>query len=160
MDIGNVILGTVLIVTCVAPFIWLNQIKKRAEKQLLKSLTDFAAEHDGVISRHETCRDMAIGLDEQHNRVFFYKKSPTEEVRQHIELAGIKSCKVINTSKSLRDKDNVRTVLEKLELSFAPAVENKPATVLEIYDMYKNVQPAGELDFAEQWAKWVNERLK
>jgi len=159
MDIGNVIVGTILIVTCIAPFIWLHRVKKRAEKQLLNALTNLAAEHKGVISRYETCRDMVIGLDEQNNRVFFYKKSPSEEVAQHIELAGIKTCKVVNTSRTLKDKDNVRNVLEKLELSFVPAAENNPAIVLELYDMYKNVQPLGELEFAEQWAKWMNERL-
>lgn len=160
MDSGTAIIGAASIVACVLPFIWLHRVKKKAAKKLLTSLTDFASEHNGTISRHEIFRDMAIGLDEKTNSVFFYKKSDAEEVAQHVELAATKTCEVVKTSRTFNDKEGVRTVIEKLELSFTPAASNQPAIALEFYDIHKNMQLNGELQLIERWAKWVDERLR
>jgi hypothetical protein len=160
MDAGTAIIGAASIAVCVLPFFWLYSVRKKAEKKMLKSLTDFATEHNGFISRSEIFGDMAIGFDEQNDMLFFYKKSGTEVVMQHVELAAIKTCEVINTSKTFNDKGGARTIIEKSELSFTPVAGNQPAIVLEFYDRYKNVQPNGELQYMERWAQWIKDRLK
>ncbi len=160
MDAGTVIMGVVAIATFVLPFLWLSNVRKKAEKKILTSLTDFAAGHNSNISRSEILGDMAIGLDEQSNRLFFYKKSGDAAVKQHVELAAIKNCEVIKTSRPFSDNDGMHKVIEKLDLSFSPAAGNQPAIVLEFYDANKTIQLTGELQLVERWAKWVDERLK
>ena len=160
MDIVTAIIGIAFVVACALPFLWLNSVKKKAEKKLLTSLIDFAAEHNGIISRSEILGNMAIGLDEQANKVFFCKKSGAEETSQKVELAAIKTCEVIKMGRTFNDKEGPRTVIEKLELSFVPTAEKEPTIAIEFYDAHKNVQLNGELQLVEKWANWLNERLK
>jgi hypothetical protein len=160
MDIGTAFIGAVALAICILPFFWLRSIRKKAETKMLAALTDFAAEHNGSISRHEIFRDLVIGFDEGSNSLFFYKKSDTEELKQHVQLANVKTCKVVKTSQTLQSKDGARTMIERLELAFVPVAEKEPTIALEFYDMHKNVQLNGELQLIEKWDAWLNERLK
>lgn len=160
MDAGTAIMGAAAIAACVLPLLWLSNIRKKAEKQIRTSLTDFAAGHNSIISRSEILGDMAIGLDEQANKFFYYKKSGAKVITQHVDLAAIKTCKVIRTSRSYNDKESTYTEIEKLELSFTPIAANQPAIVLEFYDILKNMQLNGELQLIERWTKWLEERLQ
>jgi len=159
MDLDIAILGVVLTAICVLPFVWLHRIKKKGENNLLKSLADFAAKHNCSISKKQVHRDFVLGMDENKGCICFYKKSKDEEVSEFIDLAGVKTCKVINTHMVFNTHDGARKVVEKLELSFEPAGSGSAVT-LELYDMYKNVQLSGELQLIEEWADLVNKRLK
>ena len=160
MDLGTAILGMVAIAICVLPLIWLHRIQKKAANTLLFALTEFASKHHAALSTHEVHRDFAIGMDESKACVFFIKKSKDEDIATAIDLSEIKTCKVINTNMSFNTHDGVRKVIEKLELSFIPAVESKSTVNLELYDMDKNVQLSGELQLIERWADRINEWLK
>lgn len=160
MDLGTAILGMVAIAICVLPIIWLQKIQKKGANTLLFALTELASKHHAVLSTKEVHRDFAIGMDESKNFLFFIKKSKDEDIAEAIDLAEITSCKVINTHMSFNTHDGARKVIEKLVLSFVPAVENKVTVNLEWYDMYKNVQLSGELQLIERWEGMVNKRLK
>ncbi len=160
MDLGSAIIGMVLIAICVLPFVWMHRIKKAGENKLLKALSELAAGKGCAASKQQVFRDFAIGMDENKGYVFFYKKSNEEEVSACIDLAGTRTCKVVNTSSSFNTHDGARKVTEKLELVFAPVADNTPTVALEFYDMYKNVQLSGELQLIEIWADRISEWLK
>lgn len=160
MELGTAIIGGVSLAVCLLPFVWMNNIRKKAEQKLLIALNDFAARHNGSITRHEVFRDTVIGIDEQKNTVFFYKKSDNEEDFQYIRLSGIKTCKVVRDGQTINTPNGARTVIERIRLAFVPAIEKEAGLELDFYNINKSVQLNGELQFAERWAQHVEERLK
>jgi hypothetical protein len=160
METGTAVIGAVALAICIYPFVWMSRLRKKAEQQLLTALNDFAAGHNGAVTRHEVFRDMVIGIDEQQNSVFFYKKSDSGGEMQYIPLSGIKTCKVIRSGQTINTPNGSRTVIEKILLAFVPAIEKEAVTELDFYDINKSVQLNGELQFAERWAQQLDERLK
>lgn len=159
MDSGTITIGVVSIVACILPFIFINRSKKKAEQKRLRALIDLAAQHNGAISRHEFCGEIAIGLDEINNYLFFVSKVKGREAAQFIDLAGIKSCRVENASRNVNSKDGAYKVIDKLSLVFTPADKDKSNVSLEFYDADASMQLVGELQLIERWEKLVNDRL-
>lgn len=160
MDSGTIIIGVATIIACILPFVFINNSRKKAEKKRLQALTDLAAEHNGVVSRYEFCGEIAIGLDDANNYVYFISKVKGREAAQFVDLAGIKNCQVANSSRNINGKDGAYKVIDKLSLLFTPTGKDKSNISLEFYDADVNIQLVGELQLIERWEKLINERLK
>lgn len=160
MDSGTIIIGVATIIACVLPFVYINSSKKKAEKKRLQALTTLAAEHNGAVSRHEFCGEMAIGLDEVNHHVYFISKVKGREAAQFVDLAGIKSCRVADVSRNINGKDGAYKVIDKLNLVFTQADKSQADISLEFYDADVSMQLVGELQFIERWEKLINDRLR
>lgn len=160
MDSGTLIIGIISIIGCVLPFVLLSRSKKKKEKQLLHLLTNIAERFNCKITRHEFYGELAIGLDESANFLFFLKDVKDMEAARHINLAEIQHCKIVNTGRTINNKEGSYQAIDRLDLSFVPFDKNKPNILLEFYNAEISLQLGGELRLIEKWEKIVNERLK
>jgi hypothetical protein len=154
MDFGTAIIALMMSAIAILPFILVSRRKKNEEKRLLQSLQRLASQHSCAISHYECIRDFIVGIDEASNRLFYYKKTKDSEIARQLDLAGIRSCKVVNLGRSGEHKG-----IGKLELSFTPIAKDAPRVVWGFYDAEESLQLNSELQAANKWAKLVNERL-
>lgn len=160
MDSGTLIIGTIIIAICILPFILIgNSIKKR-KKQLLQSLSGLARQKNSKITHYELGADLAIGMDESTDFLFFFRRVKDKEIEQHIDMKTIQNCKVLNTSRTIRNSKESYQLTDKLELCISPKVKNRPEIILEFYNSDENLQLDGELQLIEKWAKVVNDKIK
>jgi len=160
MDLGSTIIGAILIAISIVPIILMGKNRKKREKKALQSLIKIANQQNCIISKHENCSDFVIGMDEIKNVVFFYKNINDKELEQVVDLNVIQNCKVINTSRTIKNKDGNQKVIDRLELSFIPTNKNEPGIKMEFFNSNISTQLDGELQSIEKWSKHINDRLK
>ncbi|MCC6459426.1 MAG: hypothetical protein IT260_03080 [Saprospiraceae bacterium] len=68
----------------------------------------------------------------------------------------LQSCK---NGSSLNDRSLEYPVIDTIELRFLAAVKTDADVVLELFNIQESLQVAGELQWAERWAKKINARL-
>lgn len=160
MNLGTAIVGAIFIAIFMLPFIFMLSGRKKKEKQLKQSILAIANNHNCKISQQEISDEFAIGLDETLNQLFFFKKTTGKEIAQHINLAEIKSCKVIKTEHSTGNKQDSVKLIDKLDLHFSFLDRKNPDISLAFYDSEENFGMDGEIQIIEKWSKIVNDRLK
>lgn len=160
MNITSVLFGAIAIIICVLPFVMLNRNKKKRDAQLLLSLSNIAAQNNCRIDKRDIFGSFAIGMDETNNFVFFHRHTKEKEVEKFVDLDEVQSCKVINTSRTIRNKGGNQKVIDKLELSFRPKTPNKPEIKFEFFNSDVSVQLSGELQSIVKWSNLINDRLK
>lgn len=160
MDLGSTIVGAIIIIICIVPFILMSQSIKKRKRQMLQSLTKIATQHYCQITQYEFCGDFIIGIDKIKNFVFFYKKLKDKEVEQFIDLDNIQNCKVINLNRTITNKDGNHKVIDKLALDFIPISKDKTEITLEFFNSDVSIQFSGELQSIEKWSKLINDQLK
>lgn len=160
MDLGTFIVGVIALAICVLPFVLMIGGRKKKEKKLLLLVSTMAREHNCKISQYEFCDEFVIGLDETANCLFFFRKSNDKETGQHINLAEIKTCKVISTGHTISNKEGSYKAIEKLELQFSFIDKNKTDLFLPFFKEEEDIELSGEIQVIEKWDKIVNERLK
>ena len=155
LDLGTVIIGIFGTFLCILPFILIARSRKNRAKQLLKSLTKIANEHQCQINQKETFGNFAIGLDELKNAVFFYRESKDKIDEQYLELADFQNCKVINTNRTFKNNGSLQKVIDKLELDFIPKTKEKQDVKLEFFNADVSLQLYEELHGVEKWSKII-----
>lgn len=157
MGLGNIVIGAVLMAAFVVPFILSGRSSKKRKKQMLLSLRAIANEHNSKVSFHEFCADFVIGIDEEKNLVFFYKKNEGKELTNFINLSEIKNCRAhILRREAVKGVDKV---IDKIDLSFTPYDTAKKVIDLEFYNTEVSSVLTGELQVIEKWSKLISDRL-
>ena len=160
MDIGTSIIGIILILTCIIPFVIMNINSRKREKKLLHELFTFAERNNCKISQHELWNNSLIGIDETANVIFFTKKLKDNEISQQINLTEIQKCRVVNSSRTVNNKDGNFKVVDKLELAFTFHDKNKVEIIIAFYNAdYDSLTLSGELLLAEKWCKIINDKI-
>ncbi len=160
MSLSSAIMGAIAIVICVLPFIMLSNSKKKRENKFLESLSKMAAQNKGQIDKHEIVGGFGIGIDKAKNFVYFHRLTQDKVVEQTVDLDEIQSSKVINRSRTIRNKDGNQRVIDRLELSFIPTTKSKPEIKLEFFNSEETMRLHGELQSIEKWSNLINDRLK
>jgi hypothetical protein len=161
MDLGTIIITLVFITIVTVPFVLTGYSKKRKRKNLFNQISKMAEKEACVITQHEFCGNFVIGLDGAANRLFFFKKVENLEISKSVNLREFKSCRLINSNRTVGDKKSGYNVVDKLELCFYPNDKSKPDILVELYnDEYDSLTLSGELQLAEKWEKLLNERMK
>ncbi len=162
-DLGSTLIGALIIVICTIPFIIMGKSRNKKAKQLLNSLHNNASQHNCQITQHEVFGDFAIGMDKEHNALFFARRLKDSEEKQFVDLSKIKNCEIINSGRTIRtkngNKNGTHTIIDRLELGFTPIVKNEPEIKWEFFNADINYQPNGELIAMRQWSKNINEQL-
>lgn len=159
MYLVNAIIGVIMLGICILPFILLNQRNKRNKKKSFQSLVKIANLNNCTIHDFETCGDYVIGIDVKKKFVFFKKDYNKSTVEESINLAEILNCKVLQTTRTVSNKDGKQNVIEKLELVLAPIDKNSKEIKLEFYNETQRFQLVGEIKSIEKWCKTINEVL-
>lgn len=159
MDLGSTIVGTIILVICIVPFVIMHYNSVKKENKMLQSLNEIAQQHNCNISQHEFCGDFVIGLDENKNFVFFFKQKKEKAISQFVDLSEIQTCKAVKSTRTIKSKDGDVRIPERVVLSYIPTNKGKAETRFELYDE-ENVQLIGELQLVDKWSKQINDCLK
>ncbi|MBZ9651820.1 hypothetical protein [Psychroflexus montanilacus] len=160
INLGSIIIGAIIITICILPIVMLRRSRKKRESVLLQSLSEIATQNNCQINQYEILGSLAIGIDKTQNFVFFYRQIENNETKEFVNLDEIQSCNVINTGKSLNNKNENQKEIDRLELSFIPTSINKSEIKMEFFNSDINVQLYGELQLIEKWSIIINDRLK
>jgi hypothetical protein len=160
MDWGTFISGAIIIAICVVPIALLTRSGKKRKKQLLQTLHSLAEKRRGKISQNDFWADSAIGLDEQANFLYFIRGGNGQDQIQEIDLANIRECKAVHSSRTADKKHGNYKVVEQLELCLSPSEKGTPDISLEFYHHGTDLQINWDVQLLDKWAGVVNDRLK
>ncbi len=160
MDLGIVIIGSILIAVSVVPFVIINYSSVKKENKKIELLTKIALQHNCKISQHELCGDFVIGLDENKKFLFFIKQKEKELTSQCVDLKEFQICHTEENTKTIQNKEEDFIKTESVALCFKPINKDKSETKLILYDEEKNNMLSGELLLAEKISKKINALLK
>lgn len=160
MDTGSTIIGVVITVLCLLPFMLMSVNRKRKEKQLLNLFDQASKKQNCTITKHEHCGDFVIGIDENKKGLFFLNYLKTNTDVYFVDLTKIQLCKVVTISRIHKADDIVHQITDRLELKLTPFDKNSPEIKLEFFNSETNVQMYGELQAIEKWNTLVNVLLK
>lgn len=160
IDIGSTIFGAISIMLCVLPFVIMNRKRKKKEKIIFQSLSEFAFQKNCQIDQYEVFGQLAIGIDENRDFLFFYKQTNDHEEEHTLNLGDIQRCKVINTTRRVRKKEGNHYIIERLELSFIPLARNEVDIKWEFFNSDVSIRVSGELQLIEKWSKLINDHVE
>ncbi|NUM50744.1 MAG: hypothetical protein HUU48_06470 [Flavobacteriales bacterium] len=156
MDTGIIIVGIILIVLSILPFVLAQRNRRKRERKLFQSLSNIATKQNCKITQYECSDDYIIGIDETSNFLLFFKQIKDTEFSQFLNLSEIQSCKTINIS---RTNGSIKKI-DRLELHFLSKTKKNPDTILELYSSDNRMQLGDDLLLVERWEKKINELLK
>ena len=158
MDLGNIILGAIILTICIGPLVLLYFKSVNANTKMLQSLKEIAQQHNCNISKHEFCNNFAIGLDENNNYAFFFKQKEEVSISQFVDLSEIQDCKAVKRTSTTKVKNEDITFFQKIELKFIPKNKSQAETTFELYEP-EDRQLSGELQLVDRWSTQINEQL-
>ncbi|MBK7094808.1 MAG: hypothetical protein IPH57_07135 [Saprospiraceae bacterium] len=157
MDLRTIIIAIVLIGVCILPFalIYINGQKKK--NALLDILKNIAFKNNATITKHDLWKDSGIGMDEGKKHLFFFSKHNEDITELEQKLEGIKKCRIEKNGRTVKSSGSSYSVLDKLDLVF----ENETGKVssFPFFNSAVNMQLTNELEIAQNWEKFINERL-
>lgn len=157
MDLGNILMWSIITLLCVVPFIVLSNNAKKKKQQDLKALLDFATSNDFSITQHDLWFKSAIGLDENKQAIVFVSSLHGAPVARWVLLEEVQKCQINETSRMVGGQDLSSKVIDKFELVFT---SNKGNTSFEFFNVNSgNLTPTIEYQLAEKWSKIANERI-
>ena len=147
MDQSSLIIGIVLMIVCVLPFVLfsLNNTKKR--KQRIQNLIQKSKENNATIQEKDDWNQSIIGLDKTNKLLFFSKKSEEFDKFISINISELQKCQIERT-------ENNHNTLEKLELELTFA--SKPTVVLEFFNKNETRLILNEIEIIQKWQTLLN----
>lgn len=160
MDLGSAIFGAISIMLCVLPFVIMNRKKKKKEKRIFRFLSEIAVQKNCQIDQYEVFGQLAIGIDEKRKFAFFYKQTKNGAEEHSVDLGDVQRCKVIKTTRTVRNKEANHYIIDRLELSFVPSARNEPEIKWEFFNSDISIRVSGELQLIEKWSLLINGHLE
>lgn len=159
MDLGSLIIGAIIVLLCILPFILIQIRNNKRDKKKLLDLSNSAKEHNCKITKHEFCGNYLIGIDEVNNFVFFHKIIKDQLIKQFVNLSSIEKSEIVKSTRTYIEKDGKAHVIEKLELAFIPNKKDNEVLLMEFYNENVSFQLNGELQSIERWSHLINEHV-
>jgi len=159
MDFGTIIIGVIVTALCILPFFIFKSGAGKRRKELLDQLTRMAQQQNGRISQVDTMGQFAIGMDEDARTVYFIRGQAGREESRIIRLDDFRSCKPLNTTRSIDNAQVNYKVVEKLELVLIEKHRHHAEQTLEFYQADSGTQLSGEYQLLEKWAKLIESRI-
>ena len=156
MDLGVALVGALVIVACILPFIIMYKTKKYNEEQLLEELKSTASEKGFLLTNYEVSGDLSIGIDETSNVFCFCKNVRDNKSQEFIRLNEVKKCSLIN----LKNSTGSQSIIDKLALSFEFKTKTNPSVFAVFYDSEQQLQLSKELQLIEKWYSIINQKIK
>lgn len=161
MESGSFITGTIIIVVLLIPFILLYRNTKKRKNNIRRSLVDLAAQKKCTIMHNDIWNDTAIGIDEESKNIFFYKKIKETETSVHVKLQDIQKCRVINSSRVIKNDSGNYTIIDKLALGLTPTDKAAPEIQLEFFNAQSEFSAlSDELELCNSWNEVINDCIR
>lgn len=160
MDKNSLIIGLVLLFISIAPLYLISLNRKNKKKKMLQLLSTFAEKYNCIISQYDICSEKIIGMDETKKFVFFLAKENDSTVENYIDLSGIKNCKMVHSTKTIKENEESQKITDHIELCFTYLNSSKPEVKWEFYNQENNSQISSELQVVQKWSKLISRNLK
>jgi hypothetical protein len=159
LDWATALVGIFAVVLCTLPFILDHRSRTKKAKLLLGSLQKIAKQHGCNVDLHEACGRSALGLDERKNALFFFDQNEEQITTRYVDLADVRTCQAVKATRTVKGPP-ANVIMERVELAFQPKDRSKAETRFELYREGSSAYLNGEVQFADKWARQINERLK
>src|SRR5690554_2306093 len=158
MDSGTLIVSAVFMAICLLPFIIIGRGHRKLKRKF-KNLLSLMAEKSGCkLSESDMSGNFGIGIDENHNKVYFVRKTNDVISEKEVSLTDIRNCKLKSTTTFFEGGDKV---IEQIELEFYNKDSDKPVEVFNLYNADTDSSTlTGELQAAEKWERILMGALK
>lgn len=157
MELGTTIIGCLVLLLCIIPFIVIGYKRRLESKNKLQELMSYAAKYNSSIQNYELWGNSSIGIDETSHQVFFISLERGSKIFQRIELSHIENCAINNNSSSITANNKNYRIVEKITLCFSPKDKKLEKQYINIYHAELHQLPiAGELNIAEKWNALIN----
>lgn len=156
------ILSLILLGAIVAAFILMVITLKDTKKKdsALTELQLFAAENGSRITLSDKWNDSAIGIDEHLKMVYFINKKHGHEVKKSINLLPVRSCRLVQITRSAGEGKNLQTLTDRVEIALGYHDRSKPENFIEFYNIqYDKAFIVSELDLANKWVDIISKSL-
>lgn len=161
MNSGTIIVTLVFFAVILIPLGLLSYNKKRNQKKFYQKFIQFAKSEGLTLTKSEACCNMALGIDEVKNNLFFLKQNDNDITSTGHDLTQFKSCELLSYNRNAGDKSSGLNVIYKIELVLIPIQKNNSPVKIELFNAEKeNRTLTNELKFGETWEKIINDTLK
>lgn len=159
MNTGMIVLGIILVLLFVSPFIFLRDTKRKSkEKNLAEGLKTVASNHFSEIGEKEIWNNSAIAIDANKQLVFYFYKSETKSFEKVVKLEDVIDCRVITTSHTTGFKKEKYKVVDTIALVFEFRNKSMANEVILFYDdEIDGLTMNGEILIAQEWERKVKE---
>lgn len=147
MDSTSLIIGILLLVICVLPFVWFSISNSKKRKKRIDNLIKKAKENNAYIQEKDDWNKSIIGLDKTNKMLFFSKNSEEFDKFIFINISELQQSRIERT-------ENNHKVLEKLELELTFA--SKPTIVLEFFNKEETRLIMNEYELIQKWQTLLN----
>jgi hypothetical protein len=129
---------------------------RKREKKMYNTLQFMAGGYATKIAECDYGLEFAIGMASNKQYVFFYKEV-NERVTEHsVSLEDIRKCSLFSVNKTVKTKDGIENVIEKLELVFEPKDNTHQTVRFEFYTSADHFMLSGELQLIKKWEAMIN----
>ncbi len=158
MDITLIIVSLILVGSVFVPYYFFI-LAGKSETNTIKSKCKAAiAKNNLNVSQSETWANNYIAVDTDHKKLFFLKINETETLEQLVDLNKIKETKIVVIKKSIKTKNGIDDILEKLDLEIF--LINGERLSLNFYDSNQIYTQDFELKRAEKWKAIIFDLIK
>ena len=159
MDTGTLVVGVILLLLLISPFILFGaKGKKTKEKNLLKMLDDMASRNNNTIRDHQYWNHSAIGIDSGNKMLFYCYKSDTQTYDRVYKLSEIQSCHVDIIRHKAGTKGEEQQVIDSISIVLEFKEKKRVDARLMFYDSETDsLNLNNELQLAETWAKTISD---
>ncbi|UBM58672.1 hypothetical protein LAG90_17875 [Marinilongibacter aquaticus] len=159
MNLGTIIFGLVATAFCVLPFVLMSRNRKKKETELVDGLMTLAVSLGSTVAEYDCGIDFAIGVSEERDYLFFWKKKGQVADGQLVRLSTVADCTVRSQRHTVQNQNITSAVIDRLELVFEYKDKKVAPERLVFFDHHERLQLTGELQLVEKWEKIVSSYL-
>ncbi|AYN68275.1 hypothetical protein D1013_13255 [Euzebyella marina] len=151
MDLGTLIIGAILVILCLSPFVIIALNSNGTEKKLVKLLEAMAYKKGSTINKHEVFSNFAIGIDPNNQYLFYVKNYKGHIMEKTVLLEDFNDCSIIQTDHTIKQAKKRQTIIDKLELHLQPANKAVSDYSIEFYNTDESLPLNGQLQAMQKW---------
>ncbi|WP_179333464.1 hypothetical protein [Winogradskyella costae] len=155
MGTGLFVIDAIIIAIVILPFVLFINGSKKRKRKLRKALQLEATQSNCKLTKIEIDSNFAIGIDEEEQKLFFYKETSEFSFAEVVDLKSIVTCKTLRENKRVKDKTKDYDVIDKLQLSFVHH-NLKDVTDFMLYNNDDEMVLNNEITIAQKWQDYVN----
>lgn len=154
MDTPTILMSAIFIMACILPF-WLSfRSNRKLEKNLQCALKSIADESNISIANSDTLNQLIFGLDTGNRFLCFVHLGMAENGRFCLDLHEFNKVDLEKKTQRIELTDSFEKVI-KLSLIFYPKKISDSTKDLVLFDLERQNNLNGEIQFGEKWASQI-----
>lgn len=157
MNSGTLIVGAILVLLCVGPYIYILLSAKNNALKISEAFDHQAEQHGLKITVRNLWKNKMIGLDQDKKELLYIRMNGNEVLTDVVNLQHYRSC---NSHEAYRHiKESAETVVTQITLDFVAASSKTPNRSLVIFDMKTDKALETEHVLMKKWVSLLGKHL-